>query len=265
MNSITIKKLLKITNELYEKEAQAFSDTRKEVWEKEIIDFVNKIEPGSSVLDLGCGNGRLFALLHSKRGSSGFNSGSTQIKYIGTDPSKKFIELNNKKYVICENQPLDPQESAPVFRIGDGLTMNFNNEFDYIISIAVLHHIPSEELQLKFLKNIYQALKPGGKILISTWNRLNDKYRNYFTKEYKQKVLYQFGLVPESFSDLQYNDLIVPWRQSGHFRFIHTFEPEELKLLAQKAGFKNIRILVSKHGVKTDLKSALNIYMIGEK
>ena len=269
MKKSTAQQLLKITNELYKNEAQSFSNTRHDIWEKEIIDFVNKIEPGSSILDLGCGNGRLLAHLRNVSGIMNNELGITKTNYLGMDQSKEFINMNCKKFGI--NSAIVPQISA-IFKVGDGLKMNFDNEFDYIISIAVLHHIPSEELQLKFLKNIYNSLKPnlhpaggGGKILISTWNRLNDKYRNYFTKEYKQKILHQFSLIPELFSDLQNNDLIVPWRQSGQYRFMHTFEPEELKLLAQKVGFKNIQVIVSKHGIKTDTKTALNIYLTAEK
>lgn len=72
-------------------------------------------------------------------------------------------------------------------------------------------------------------------------------------------------LTDQQINDLDTNDHIVPWRQSGSFRFIHTFKPKELKLLAQKAGFKNIEILVSKHGIKTNIKTALNIYLIGRR
>lgn len=277
----TAKKLLKMTNELYKKEAQAFSDTRKEVWEKEIIEFVNKIEPGSSVLDLGCGNGRLFdTILKLKSKNEKPHLKTKNLKYLGIDPSKEFIKINKKKFLFLVDR--DPSQCEELrmttkFKVGDGLTMNFKNEFDYVITIAVLHHIPSEKLQLIFLKNIYNALKPGGKILISTWNRLNDKYLKYANSKHEAPDSKQIQnsniknskpinkLTKQQINDLDLNDHIVPWRQSGSFRFIHTFEPEELKSLAKKAGFKNIKILVSKHGIKTDIKTALNIYLIGEK
>jgi SAM-dependent methyltransferase len=276
MKKSTAQQLLKITNELYKNEAQSFSDTRHDIWEKEIIDFVNKIKPGSSILDLGCGNGRLLAHLRNVSGIMNNELGFNGFNYLGVDSNKKFVEMNSEKFGI--DSVTVPQVSA-IFKVGDGLKMNFDNEFDYVISIAVLHHIPSEELQLKFLKNIYNSLKPnlhpaggGGKILISTWNRLNDKYQKLQTQNLKLKAqnhnlkIKTNNLSMQQFNnDLGTNDHIVPWRQSGNFRFIHTFEPEELKLLAQKVGFKNIQVIVSKHGIKTDTKTALNIYLTAEK
>ena len=246
MQRSTAKQLIKMTNELYEKEALSFDKTRGDLWEKEILDFTSKIEPGFSVLDLGCGNARLYQFLSNK-----------SIKYLGIDVSKKLIALNRKKYPTIQ------------FRVGDGLKfppeadqpLAEKNKFNYVISIAVLHHIPSEELQLKFLKNIYNALKPNGKTLITVWNRWQTKLlhrctdRTDITDTIDKKILL----------GLDKNDQIIPWKQSKQFRYIHAFKPQELKNLAQKAGFKKTKVFSSKHGKITNLDSALNIYLEAEK
>ena len=43
--------------EVYEKIAPHFSNTRYKPWPK-IAEFLNNLEPGSVVADVGCGNGK---------------------------------------------------------------------------------------------------------------------------------------------------------------------------------------------------------------
>lgn len=230
MKPSTAKKLLRHNYDLYEHQALCFSKTRgRGVWEQEIIDFVENIPADSSVLDLGCGNARLYQLFSEKG-----------IKYLGIDPSKQFIRMSQKEY------------DTKFFEVEDGLTMKFKNKFDYIISISVLHHIPGNKLQLKFLTNCWQALKPHGTIYLVLWNRWQSRFKKYFD-------------VKKPFTDMDSTDTIVPWMHSKYQRYIHLFKPSELKYLAQKTGFKNIKVFASKHGQKTSLSNALNIYLIGEK
>lgn len=243
MKKTTAKKLMQLTNKLYDKESLSFDKTRSDLWEKEIIEFTANIKPGSSVLDLGCGNARLYQFLANK-----------SIKYLGVDVSKKLIALNKKKYGNSDAAV----GANPRFEVGDGLKFppkadqRVADKFDYVISIAVLHHIPSEELQIKFLKNIYNSLKPNGQLLVTVWNRYQQRYQKYF----KTKKPYK---------DMENADLLVPWKQSGQFRYIHAFKPDELKQLAQKAGFKKIKVFTSKHGKITNLDQALNIYLQAER
>lgn len=221
-------KLLKINYTLYEEEADSFSKSRNNVWEKEIIDFINQIHPKSKILDLGCGNARLYQILAQK-----------EINYLGIDPSKKLIALNKNKYPNAK------------FEVGDGLALSYENKFDYIFSIAVIHHIPGKDLQLKFLKNIYNALKSGGKVIITSWNRWQPKYWKSF--------------VNKPVRDLSFKETVVPWKNGNNSRFVYAFTKTELNNLAIKTGFKNIKTFYSKHGKKTNIINGLNIYLTGEK
>jgi len=109
--------------------AEDFSRTRRYLW-PDFQSLAEYIKPQDKVLDLGCGNGRLIELL-----------GDKEIDYLGVDNVQNFIEIAKKKY------------PAYSFQVADALSLPFaDNSFDKVCSIAVLHHIPSEELRLKFLE-----------------------------------------------------------------------------------------------------------------
>lgn len=97
----------------------------------------------SSVLDIGCGTGE-FSRLLAKRAD----------KVYAIDLSPKTIEIAKDR----------SQQHANIdFQVGDILQWKFPIEqFDAIVSIATIHHLPVETL----LSDLKSALKPGGKLVI---------------------------------------------------------------------------------------------------
>jgi len=120
------KYLMKKTKEYFDKNVEGFSESRRKLW-PEFEELKKYIK--ADVLDLGCGNGRLFELFKNKN-----------VKYIGVDFSEKLIEKARAKY-------------GDHFQVADIFSLPFSdNYFDSIWAIAVFHHIPSQELRLKALK-----------------------------------------------------------------------------------------------------------------
>ena len=110
-------------------------------WLKKLL---NRLESGSSVLDLGCGSG---------------------------DPAD--IEVANKHKVtgvdISQTQIDLARHNIPTgyFLHGDAGSVEFPAaSFDAVISFYALEHIPREEHET-ILRRIYQWLRPGGLLLIS--------------------------------------------------------------------------------------------------
>ena len=97
------------------------------------------------VLDIGCGNGKITALCASK-----LKTGSL----IAIDNSSSMIEFAQNNYGNVTNLE---------FLLQDVTTMTFNEEFDFIYSIFCLHWVKDQEAAIK---NIAQALKPGGKAIL---------------------------------------------------------------------------------------------------
>lgn len=141
--------------DVYNKIAREFSNTRASVKWQWITDFIESLPKKTSILDVGCGNGR--------------NMKYDDYHFYGVDNSKTFIE-------ICRKQGLNVVE-------GSMMMLPFSNEsFDHIINIAAFHHLSTETRRLRAVEEMYRVLKPGGKILISVWSIRQPKRTNrHFT------------------------------------------------------------------------------------
>jgi ubiquinone/menaquinone biosynthesis C-methylase UbiE len=205
-----VKEILNDNTKTWNKIASEFDLTRKTNW-PELSDLKEYVEPGMKVLDLGCGNGRLFELLKD-----------SQIDYTGIDNSKKLIGLARTKYT---NQKL---------LTGDALNLPFeDNSFDLIYSVAVLHVIPSKEMRLLFLQEAQRVLKKDGKIVLTVWNLWQRKYSSRVVKSSLLKIIGK--------SKLDFGDLYIPW-QNKYQRYHHAITKRELKTLFKRAGF-NIKTI----------------------
>ena len=141
------KYLLDKTRQDYNAIASQFSSTRRFVW-KGMEPLYDYALSGEKVLDLGCGNGRLLQIFKE-----------IDIDYTGVDSSEKLVEIARKNYPNAK------------FEVADALCLPFpSNYFDKIYSVAVLHHIPSEELRLRFLEGIKKILKPDGMLILTVWD-----------------------------------------------------------------------------------------------
>ena len=106
--------------------------------------------PGEHVLDVGCGTGVLTRLVAEQVGNDG--------EVIGIDASSEMIQVAKRNAVKAHskaNFQLSVVESLP-----------FEDErFDIVLSSMMLHHLPPE-LKVAGLREIFQVLKPGGRLMV---------------------------------------------------------------------------------------------------
>jgi 2-polyprenyl-3-methyl-5-hydroxy-6-metoxy-1,4-benzoquinol methylase len=108
------------------------------------------IQRGSRVLDIACNEGRLLEFLPE------------DIVYLGIDISKTAIETARLRY---------PDQRFMTADLSDGFPAGFDEQFDAIVMLAFLEHIPQPG---EFLGNAARFLRPDGKIIITTpapWGR----------------------------------------------------------------------------------------------
>ena len=153
------------------------------------------------VLDVGCGTGRLTLKLASK------------VDHItGIDPSPKRIEVAHRKLTRMNpgNIKFELGSSDDICRYGE-------DAFDVVYMNAVFHWINDKE---EALDNIYQVLKPGGKLGICT----GDKDHPFTVKIIAKEVRRRAGIIDEGVD------------------FSAPVNKVELDSLLRKSGFRIIEI-----------------------
>ncbi|ESQ33308.1 hypothetical protein EUTSA_v10004311mg [Eutrema salsugineum] len=132
----------KYVHRVYDAIAPHFSSTRFAKWPK-VAAFLESLPSGSVILDAGCGNG----------------------KYLGLNPSCFFIgcDISHPLIKICSDKG---QEVL----VADAVNLPYREGFgDSAISIAVLHHLSTENRRKKAIEELVRVVKSGGFVLITVW------------------------------------------------------------------------------------------------
>ncbi len=232
MHKETIKKILNNTSRNYNLIAADYTRTRQNVT-PDIRGLLDDIKEGNKVLDSGCANARMCPEIVQKGA-----------QYFGIDKSSSLIDIAAN---FCPNGE---------FVVGDALDMKYeDNFFDKVYSISVMHHIPSRELRLKYLKEIHRVLKKDGKIYFRVWDIMQDKWK---------LILKYILLRLTGRSELDFFDIYIPWKDGeGNMlakRYIHCFRKKELRELFEKVGFEVRDIYRDRKG-----KMVANVYVIAKK
>jgi len=206
----------------YDAIAEDFSRTRQTPW-PDFEFFRPYISSSAKILDAGCGNGRLLYYFIARSFSS----------YLGIDNSKNLLKHARKEY------------SSPVisFQLGDTLDLKVKpGEFNAVFSIAVLHHIPSRELQRKALFELGRTLSEDGLLFLSVWNVYRLRYFPAFVKSFFRMIF--------TAGDYSWKDLMIPWGAGAKkkMRYIHAFTEGELLSLFKECGFEVVASQTTQNG-----------------
>ena len=103
--------------------------------------------------------------------------------------------------------------------------------FDVALAAAVLHHIPAFELRCAVLSAIRTLLRPGGMLVLSSWQFQNDP-------RLEQKVV-PWQRVDIDAGELEAGDTLIDWKRGGEgYRYCHLLSPAEIEQLAGLAGYE---------------------------
>ncbi|KAG8193528.1 hypothetical protein JTE90_003739 [Oedothorax gibbosus] len=225
----------KYVNQVYEDIAHHFSSTRYKPW-PQVAAFLASVEPGSLVLDVGCGNGKNMKL-------------SNGCYEVGCDASSNLA-------LVC-------QERGMEVLVADCLHLPFrDNCADALISIAVIHHMATRARRIEALRELARVLKPGGRALVYVWafeqeNEETGTASKYISRREdksaclpKEQVL-EVGSggaslpVHRNKTDFRTQDVLVPWKKNQGedvcHRFYHVFVRGELEGLVGEAGARVVR------------------------
>ncbi|MCX8184240.1 MAG: class I SAM-dependent methyltransferase [Sulfolobales archaeon] len=217
------------TLEVYDEISRGYSSWRSRAWE------IANVVRGGVILDLGsghCVNGLQAALKRS-------------VDYL--------ICVDIAPSMLLEARELAERKkfSKVDFVAADATTIPLRGlAVDSIISIALMHHLPSEELHKTFAE-IARTLKPGGLALATSWSKRQLRFVAQTFIIYLAKLLNIPGL----------HNYRVKWRtrRKVYTRRYFLYEVSDLEKVARKTGLR----VISKGYVKQF--NSLNSYVVAAK
>ena len=227
MDEKTAKKIMMDVTKTYNEISKEFSNTRSFAG-KEFKVFREYLRPGQTIMDLGCGNGRLLQFLEKEASSWHLKT----FYYHGVDASKNLLAEARKKY------PHRTFQNGEMTKIPDK-----ENSIDLLFCIRAFHHQPNRKTRLKALKEMKRVLKSNGTIILTVWNLWQKKYRWQLTKAILRSIVTLGRYAP--------NDTFIPWGKEKKPRYYHAFTIQELKKLAQESGLDILELSKADPGTQS--------------
>ena len=142
--SLTVNFEKQYVYDVYRDISQQFDKSRSNFnrWGS-VVSFVNSIPSKSSILDIGCGNGRNLQIRDDLIG-------------YGCDICPEMVN-------ICVNKGLNVVES----KCTD--LPYLDNTFDAVMSVAVIHHLYNPSDRVKAIEEMCRVCKPSGFIYLQVW------------------------------------------------------------------------------------------------
>ena len=182
------------------------------LFEPYALDLVSRLQDKkyNHILEIACGTGRVTAHL------------ARSVKHdelTATDLNQDMIDIAKG---IINDKSIRWQQA-------DALELPFDdNSFDLVIIQFGVMFFPDKD---KGMKEAYRVLKPGGKLIFSTWNRVETVPAIH---EGRKIIESYFGDDPPVFYGIPFS----------------IYDEDELRNLTQNAGFKNVKAdLVKKIGI----------------
>ena len=213
MQKSTIAQLNKLNSDFYTTVATDFDDSRNHYWPG-WEQLLEQIDPNSitSVLDIGCGNGRFgsFAKEH-------FPNLNT---YTGIDSNQQLLEAAKKTNPTGTFTHCDIVAN---FLSGAPL-LPTDQKYDLIVIFGVMHHIPSFELRAQFLETAASLLTETGSLVFTTWQFME-------FERFKKKTIDAAQLnIPTH--ELENTDYFLDWQRGpSAIRYCHYYTTEEVAKL----------------------------------
>lgn len=197
MNSFEKEHVLQPYNSI----SSHFKQTRVYLWPSAKA-FLDTIKPYELVADIGCGNGR----------------GIKEYPFIsiGCD--------------ICLPNLIEASSQLDGVIRGNAINLPYkDNQFDKLISIAVIHHLSSPERRKQSIAEFIRVVKPGGKLFIQVWalEQPVDSRRKFIEQDNMVSWVLQ-----KKYTKAKSND-------ETYHRFYHVFQSGELEELCD---FPNVEI-----------------------
>lgn len=213
MTPETALRLVELNRLFYETFGEPFSASRRRPqpgWERLLLRVAAL--PDSSVLDVGCGDGRFGRFLRG-RGHHG--------PYVGVDFSAALL-MQTPDWT--ESQFLSRDLSAPECLAGMG-------QHDLVVCLSTLQHIPGQTNRLRLLADLAGCLTDGGVLVLANWQ--------FTGSQRQQRKISPWSAVGIDECELEAGDYLLSWSRGGQgYRYVALLDEVTMLRMAAAAGLR---------------------------
>ena len=233
MKEDTQQKLRDLNQQFYSDLAQPFAHSRQ-TYQPGFYPLLPWLQANGSVLDLGCGEGRLGRFLREHGRLS---------NYTGIDFAQPLLDHAES---LMAGTYL--KRDISFYNCVDDLGM-----FDTVACLSAMQHIPTKVARQRLLKNMVDHTQPEGRVVLGNWQFMDSERQKNKLRDWSEADILD--------SDVEQNDYLLTWNRGGFsYRYVCLIDEKETADLAKGAGLKVV------HQYRADGKEGnLNLYTIFEK
>ena len=221
MDDATARVLNAINRRFYAEQAASFSATRESPWPgwlrlRERIEAEGLANP-LTLLDVGCGNGRLGRFLAEK---------TPGLRYTGLDASPELLAIASEAGGLGEQ----PELHAVDLLEGELADLLDSRRFTVIALFGVLHHLPGRERRAALLRELLGHLAEGGILAVTSWRLAG------FERFRERTLPWAESPVALDAAQLEPGDRLLPWGRGEGLRYVHFAHEDETEQLIESLG-----------------------------
>lgn len=265
MNEALAKQLIELDNEFYRVHAESFSATRRAPWAgwKQAWEIATRelglgdaakyqAQAPLRVLDLACGNLRF---------ERAVKEAAPQVCF-AFDALDCCDELAEGQIPAgCTFRSVDILDELAEYGVLPASVAGAPH--DLSACFGFMHHVPGFELRCRVLQALAAATKPGGIIVVSFWQFMNDERLAAKAKRLTQAVR-SGELCPQLETEaLDEGDFFLDWQSDGSvLRYCHHTEDKEISQLIEAANASGANLHELDRYAADGRSGALNRYVI---
>lgn len=243
MDNATAQNLIDLNTRFYAEHAASFSATRSAPWEgwRHVADIARDrfgdTPVSLRVFDLACGNLRFERFLAEQ-----LPHASLHVTAIDNCPA---LAVGTDQLARVDYRSLDiltsllaKSDHGSDGAIADPRTSALDTAFprancDLAVCFGFMHHVPGAELRRAVLERLVDSIRPGGIVVVSFWQFMNDERIARKSARSLDLALAQPPFAGFASSSLEEGDHLLGWQaDDAAFRYCHHFSTTEIDQLA---------------------------------